>query len=101
MTVLDQPQQIQMMRLVTMRHALIFDIDNKDKGMQMTRIKYLGVMQREGLTNKRTKRGALRDLNGYFLLNGLGEYVQWSKKFPDDKPTEWLEAPDGWVYPKP
>lgn len=94
MTVIDTPAGIQMMRLVTMQQALCFDIDHADSGMTLTRVKYLGTMQREGLTNKRTKRGALRDLNGYFVANGMPEKVKWSKVHPDDKPTKWVEVED-------
>lgn len=92
MTVVDTPQGIQMIRLFTMQQALVFDLDHAP--MQMTHIKYLRTMQNEGLTNKRTKRGALRDLNGYYIANGMPEKVKWSQAFPNDKPTKWVEVTD-------
>lgn len=77
-------------RLLTMRRGLILKIDT---GMNLTRISVLSAMQRDGLTNKRTMRGALRDINGYFVLNNvpLGDNP-WSKKYPGDKPTKWEVA---------
>lgn len=85
--ILDTPQQIQVFRLMTMQRALIFDVDHAP--MKMTGRPYLPTMQAEGLTNKRNKRGALRDLNGFFVLNGREDMVKWTTKYPNDKPTKW------------
>jgi hypothetical protein len=57
--VIDTPDGIEMFRLLSMRGRLHIEIDT---GMKF-RVSTLAAMQRQGLTTKRTKIGALADLN--------------------------------------
>jgi hypothetical protein len=53
------PEGIAFYRLLTVAHGLALEINT---GMKMTRQSVLAVAQRDGLTVKRTKKGALRDV---------------------------------------
>jgi hypothetical protein len=55
----DTPEKVAMVRLLTIAHGLATEINT---GMKMTRVSVLTVAQRDGLTVKRTKKGALRDV---------------------------------------
>lgn len=64
-------------RVLTIRRGLILKIDT---GMNLTRISCLTVAQRDGITVKRTYRGALKDVNAW--LTERGAEPKWSKKYP-------------------
>lgn len=64
-------------RVMTVRRALILKIDT---GMSMTRVSALSVAQRDGITAKRTNRGALKDVNRW--LGEKGVAPAWSVTYP-------------------
>ena len=64
-------------RVLNIRRGLILAIDT---GMSLTRVSSLSVARRDGLTGKRTNRGALVDVNAWLAERGLPRV--WSKKFP-------------------
>lgn len=64
-------------RVLTIRRGLILKIDT---GMSLTRISCLSVAQRDGITARRTNRGALKDVNDW--LEGHGVEPSWSKTYP-------------------
>lgn len=71
-------EQIPIYRLLTARRDMILKIDT---GMSLTRTASgLQVAQRDGITTKRTNRGALRDLNAY--LKSRGVEPKWSRTYP-------------------
>lgn len=60
---IDTPEGIQMVRLLAILHGLALEVNT---GMKMSRgVSVLAVAQRDGLTVKRTKRGALKDVLAY------------------------------------
>lgn len=65
-------------RVLTIRRGLILKIDT---GMALTRVSCLSVAQSDGITVKRTNRGALRDVNQW--LAGQGVEPVWSKSYPE------------------
>lgn len=65
-------------RTMTIRRGLILKIDT---GMNLTRVSSLSVAQRDGITVRRTNRGALKDVNKW--LKGHGVEPVWSKTFPN------------------
>jgi hypothetical protein len=65
-------------RVLTVRRGLILKIDT---GMNLTRVSPLSVAQRDGITVKRTYRGALRDVNRW--LSARGVEPKWSKAYPN------------------
>lgn len=70
--------QIFEFRILTVRRGLILKIDT---GMALTRMSSLSVAQRDGITVKRTNRGALRDVNRW--LEDRGMKPVWSKTYPE------------------
>lgn len=56
---IDTPAGIAMARKITIAHGLAFEINT---GMKMTRQSVLAVAQHDGMTVKRTKKGALVDV---------------------------------------
>jgi hypothetical protein len=65
-------------RVLNVRRGLILKIDT---GMNLTRVSPLSVAQHDGITVKRTYRGALRDVNRW--LEGRGVEPKWSKAYPN------------------
>ena len=64
--VIDTPEGINMLRLISMAHALALEVNT---GMKMSRgVSVLAIAQRDGITNKRTKKGALKDVVEYIQL---------------------------------
>ncbi len=59
---------IEVVKWITVRRALILKIDT---GMDLTRVSCLSVAQRDGVTVKRTNRGALRDVNDWLQRHGV------------------------------
>lgn len=57
-TMLDQPEQIQMFALLQAAHRLSLEINTGMKFRQST----LAAVQRAGITTKKTKKAALKDL---------------------------------------
>lgn len=58
--VIDTPEGIEYARLATFAHALALEINT---GLKMSRgLSVLANAQRSGYTDKRTKKGALRDI---------------------------------------
>ena len=70
--------QITVFRILTVRRGLILKIDT---GMSLTRMSCLSVAQHDGITVKRTNRGALVDVNRW--LEGQGVDPAWSKTYPE------------------
>ncbi len=69
---------IDVYKVLMVRQGLILKIDT---GMELTRtISSLAVAKRDGLTTKRTCRGALVDVNKW--LEARGARPVWSKKYP-------------------
>lgn len=68
---------LQVYTVLTIRRGLILKIDT---GLSLTRISCLSVAQRDGITVKRTNRGALKDVNKW--LQGHGVEPVWSKTYP-------------------
>lgn len=64
-------------RVLAIRRGLILKIDT---GLNLTRVSCLSVAQRDGLTDRRTYRGALQDVNAW--LEGRGVEPRWSKTHP-------------------
>lgn len=64
-------------KVLMVRRGLILKIDT---GMDLTRISSLSVARRDGLTVKRTNRGALRDVNKW--LADQGAEPKWSRTYP-------------------
>ncbi|HKZ21144.1 MAG TPA: hypothetical protein VJQ57_13670 [Acidimicrobiia bacterium] len=64
-------------RVMAVRRGLILKIDT---GLSLTRASSLSVAQRDGITDKRTNRGALKDVNRW--LSGHGVDPAWSKTYP-------------------
>lgn len=60
-------QAVATFRMVTMRKSLKFEIE---KGMNMSRIRIVPVLQNMGVTTKRTKRAAYADLNRLMVEAG-------------------------------
>jgi hypothetical protein len=69
---------ITVMRVMTIRRGLILKMDT---GIALTRVSSLSVAQRDGITNKRTMRGALKDVNAWLSAHGVPEV--WSKTHPN------------------
>lgn len=65
-------------RVLTIRRGLILKIDT---GMALTRVSPLRVAQQDGITAKRTYRGALKDVNAWLQERGLEP--KWSKTYPN------------------
>lgn len=65
-------------RVLTVRRGLILKIDT---GLALTRISPLKVAQHDGITVRRTYRGALKDVNKW--LTGRGVSAAWSKTYPN------------------
>lgn len=65
-------------RVLTIRRGLILKIDT---GMALTRISPLNVAQHDGITVRRTYRGALKDVNRWLANRGVDP--RWSKKYPN------------------
>ena len=69
---------IDVYKVLTVRRGLILKIDT---GMELTRTtSSLTVAQRDGITTKRTCRGALVDVNKW--LADRGAEVKWSRTYP-------------------
>lgn len=68
---------IDVYRVLTIRRGLILKIDT---GMSLTRISCLSVARRDGITVRRTCRGALEDVNAW--LESRGVEPKWSKTYP-------------------
>lgn len=64
-------------RVLTVRRGLILKIDT---GLSLTRISPLSVAQSDGITVRRTYRGALKDVNRW--LSERGVEPVWSKAYP-------------------
>lgn len=75
--VLITGEHIGVYRVLTVRRGLILKIDT---GMGLTRVSSLSVAQRDGITDKRTNRGALKDVNRW--LEGHGAAAVWSRTYP-------------------
>lgn len=69
--------QVTIVRILTVRRDMILKIDT---GMSLTRKSGLSVAQHDGITTKRTNRGALKDVNAW--LEGHGIEPAWSKAYP-------------------
>jgi len=69
---------IEVYKVLAIRHGLILKIDT---GMNLTRISYLSVARRDGITTARTGRAALKDVNAW--LEERGAAPKWSKKYPN------------------
>lgn len=65
-------------RILTVRRGLILKIDT---GLSLTRVSCLSVAQRDGITSKRTNRGALRDVNRWLADRGVEP--KWSRTYPE------------------
>lgn len=65
-------------RVLTIRRGLILKIDT---GLALTRISPLSVAQSDGITVRRTYRGALKDVNKWLTDRGLS--ASWSKTYPN------------------
>ena len=63
--------------VLTIRRAMILKIDT---GMDLTRVSALSVAQRDGITVRRTYRGALKDVNRWLGQHGVEP--AWSKRYP-------------------
>ena len=72
-----QGEQIEAYKVLTVRRGLILKIDT---GMSLTRVSCLSVALRDGLTVKRTNRGALVDVNAWLSDRGISPV--WSKTYP-------------------
>lgn len=70
-------EDIQTYRVMTVRRALILKIDT---GMSLTRVSPLAVAQRDGITVRRTNRGALKDVNRWLAERDVPPV--WSKTYP-------------------
>lgn len=68
---------ITVFRVLTIRRGLILKIDTD---MDLTRVSALSVAQRDGITVRRTYRGALRDVNRWLGQHGVEP--AWSKRYP-------------------
>lgn len=68
---------IQTYRVMAVRRALILKIDT---GMSLTRVSPLAVAQRDGITVRRTNRGALKDVNRWLAERDVPP--AWSKTYP-------------------
>lgn len=68
---------ITVFRVLTIRRGLILKIDT---GMDLTRVSALSVAQRDGITVRRTYRGALKDVNQWLGQHGVEP--AWSKRYP-------------------
>ena len=68
---------IEAYKVLTLRRGLILKIDT---GLSLTRFSCLSVAQRDGLTVKRTNRGALKDVNAW--LEERGVEPKWSRTYP-------------------
>jgi hypothetical protein len=65
--VAEGPEGVALYRLLTIRRGLKLEIET---GMKLSRgISTLAILQREGITAKRTKKGALADLEAYLAEN--------------------------------
>lgn len=64
-------------RVLTIRRGLILKIDT---GLSLTRVSCLSVAQRDGITVRRTNRGALKDVNKW--LKSYGVEPVWSRTYP-------------------
>lgn len=69
---------IPVFRVLTIRRGLILKIDT---GMALTRISALTVAQADGITVRRTNRGALKDVNRW--LESRGVPPKWSRTYPE------------------
>jgi hypothetical protein len=66
--VITGAEQIAMARLLAIRSGLGLEIRT---GMKMSsRYSPLAILQREGITSKRTKKGAWKDLDAYIVAHG-------------------------------
>jgi hypothetical protein len=65
-------------RVLTVRRGLILKIDT---GLSLTRISALSVAQRDGITARRTNRGALKDVNKWLTDRGIA--AKWSRTYPE------------------
>jgi len=70
-------EHIDLYRVLTVRRGLILKIDT---GMSLTVVSCLSIAQRDGITVKRTNRGALKDVNKYLRSHGVDPV--WSKTYP-------------------
>lgn len=68
---------ITVFRVLTIRRGLILKIDTD---MDLTRVSALSVAQRDGITVRRTYRGALKDVNQWLGQHGVEP--AWSKRYP-------------------
>lgn len=68
---------IMIYRVMTVRRDLILRIDT---GMSLTRVSGLSVARRDGITDKRTNRGALKDVNKWLKAHGVNPV--WSTTHP-------------------
>jgi hypothetical protein len=69
---------IDVFKWITVRRALILKIDT---GLSLTRVSPLSVARRDGITSKRTNRGALADVNAWLEQRGVRPV--WSKTHPE------------------
>jgi hypothetical protein len=76
-TVVMTGDAVMVYRTMTIRRGLILKIDT---GMELTRMSSLSVAQRDGITSKRTNRGALKDVNAWLERHGVEP--KWSKAYP-------------------
>jgi len=67
-------------RVLTIRRGLILKIDT---GIALTRVSPLLAAQHDGITVRRTYRGALKDVNRWLSERGIAP--KWSKTYPSDK----------------
>lgn len=64
-------------RVLTIRRGLILKIDT---GLSLTRVSCLSVAQHDGITVRRTNRGALKDVNEWLKIRGVEP--KWSRTYP-------------------
>jgi hypothetical protein len=69
---------VMVFRVMNIRRGLILKMDT---GLSLTRISCLSVAQNDGITVKRTNRGALKDVNAWLSKRGVSPV--WSKTYPN------------------
>jgi len=71
-------EDVTLYRVLTIRRGLILKVDT---GLALTRLSPLLAAQADGITSKRTYRGALKDVNRWLKDHGVGPV--WSKTYPN------------------
>lgn len=66
--VLDKPEEVEFASILALRSALKLEV----RGLKMSRgVSALKIAQQRGFTTKRTKQGALDDVNAYLAQYGF------------------------------